>query len=89
MTSTDSRRVDVEFDVYREVSVKNVERLKRLSTSDGVYYQNISCLYDEVKLHSHKPEIANRGAMEDRSIQRQARQPHNIHDNRRSLSAGE
>ena len=41
VTSTGSRRVDVVFDVYREVSIKNVERLKRVSMSDGVHYKNI------------------------------------------------
>ena len=29
------------FDVYREVSIKNVERLKRMSSSDGVQYKKI------------------------------------------------
>ena len=40
VTSTCGRRVDVVFDVYREVSIKNVERLKRVSASDGVHYKN-------------------------------------------------
>ena len=38
-TSTVSRRVDVAFDVYREVSIENVERLKRMSSSGGVQYK--------------------------------------------------
>ena len=29
------------FDVYCEVSIKNVERLKRMSSSDGVQYKKI------------------------------------------------
>ena len=45
VTSTGSRRVDVVFDVYREVSIKNVERLKRASTSDGLQYKNILPAY--------------------------------------------
>ena len=28
-------------DVYREVPIKNVERFKRVSTSDGEQYKNI------------------------------------------------
>ena len=41
VTSTVSRRVDVVLDVYREVSIKNVERLKRMSSSDDVQYKKI------------------------------------------------
>ena len=45
VTSTGSRCVDVVLDVYREVSIKNVERSKRVSTSDGVQYKNILPAY--------------------------------------------
>ena len=45
VTSTGSNRVDVVFDVYREVSIKNVERLKRVSSSDGVKCKNILPAY--------------------------------------------
>ena len=40
VTSIGSRHVDVVFNVYREVSIKNVERLKIVSTSDVVQYNN-------------------------------------------------
>ena len=40
VTSTGSKCVDVVLDVYREVSIKNVERLKRMSASDGAHYKN-------------------------------------------------
>ena len=43
--STGSRRVEVVFNVYREVSINNVERSKRVSTSDGVHYKNIFPAY--------------------------------------------
>ena len=45
VAGTGSRRVDVVFDVHREVSIKTVERLKRESTSDGVRYKNILPAY--------------------------------------------
>lgn len=45
VTRTGSRRVDVVFDMYHEVLIKNVERLKRVSTSDGVPYKNILPAY--------------------------------------------
>ena len=35
----------VSSNVYRRVSIKNVERLKRVSTSDGVRYKNILPAY--------------------------------------------
>ena len=63
VTSTGSRRVDVVFDVYREVSIKNVERLKRVSTSDGVQYKNILPAYTVkswnklLSVTANKPEI--------------------------------
>ena len=61
--STGSRRVDVVFDVYREVSINNVERLKRVSTSDGVHYKNILPAYTVkswsklLSVTANKPEI--------------------------------
>jgi len=61
--STGSKRVDVVFDVYREVSIKNVERSKRVSTSDGVQYKNILPAYTVkswnklLSVTSNKPEI--------------------------------
>ena len=39
VTSTSGRHADVVFNVYREVSIKNVERLKIVSTSDVVQYK--------------------------------------------------
>ena len=41
VTSTVSRHVDVVFDMYRVVSIKNVKRLKIMSSSDGVQYRKI------------------------------------------------
>jgi len=63
VTSTGSRRVDVVLDVYHEVSIKNVERLKRVSTSDGVQYKNILPAYTVkswnklLSVTANKPEI--------------------------------
>jgi len=63
VTSTGSRRVDVVFDVYRDVSIKNVERFKRVSTSDGVHYKNILPAYTVkswnklLSVTANKPEI--------------------------------
>ena len=63
LTSTGSRCVDVVFDVYREVSIKNVERLKIVSTSDGVQYKNILPAYTVkswnklLSVTANKPEI--------------------------------
>ena len=45
VTSTCSMCVDVVFDMYREVLIKNVERMRRVSTSDGVQYKNILPAY--------------------------------------------
>ncbi len=45
VASTGSKRVDVVFDVYRNVSIKNAERLKRLSASDALHYKNILPAY--------------------------------------------
>ena len=51
------------FDVYREVSIKNVERLKRVSTFDGVHYKNILSAYTVkswnklLSITANKPEI--------------------------------
>ena len=45
VTSTCSMRVDVVFDMYRQVSIKNVERMKRVSASDAVQYKNILSAY--------------------------------------------
>ena len=36
--STDSRSADIVADVYCKVSIKNIERLKRMSTSEPVQY---------------------------------------------------
>ena len=41
VTSNSSKRVDVVFDVYPDQSIKNAERAKRASGTDGVRYQNI------------------------------------------------
>lgn len=63
--STGSRHVDVVFDDYREVSIKNVERLKRvqMSTSDIVQHKNILPAYTVkswnklLSVTANKPEI--------------------------------
>ena len=63
VTSTGSSRVDVVLDVYREVLIKNVERLKRVSTSDSVHYMNILSAYTVkswnklLSVTANKPEI--------------------------------
>ena len=63
VTSTGSRRVDVVFDVYREISIKNIERLKRVTTSDGIQYKNILPAYTVkswnklLSVTANKPEI--------------------------------
>ena len=41
VTSSNSNRIDVVFDVYRDVSIKNAERSKRSSRQEGVRYKNI------------------------------------------------
>ena len=38
LMSTGSRSVDIVADVYCKVSIKNIERLKRMSTSEPVKY---------------------------------------------------
>ena len=46
VTSTEGKRVDVVFDVYRDVSIKNVERFKKVcKAADGVKYKNILAVY--------------------------------------------
>ena len=46
VTSTESKRVGVVFDVYRHVSIKNVERSKReCKAADGVKCKNILARY--------------------------------------------
>ena len=44
VTSNPSRRVDVVFDVYFDVSIKNAERAKRSSCPEGVKYKTYSWL---------------------------------------------
>lgn len=59
VTSTASRRVDVVFDVYHEVSIRNVKRLKRPLIPDGVQYKKIFHAYTSWNklLSGTKPEI--------------------------------
>ena len=63
VTSTCSMRIDVLFDMYHEVSIKNVERIKRVTTSDGVQYKNILPAYTVkscnklLSVTANKPEI--------------------------------
>ena len=45
VTSNPSRRIDVVFDVYFDVSIKNAERAKRSSCPEGVKYKNILLAY--------------------------------------------
>ena len=46
LTSTESKHVGVVFDMYREVSIKNVERSKReCKAADGVKCKNILARY--------------------------------------------
>ena len=60
---TGGRRVDEVFHVHGEVSIKTVERLKRVSTSDGVHYKNILPAYTVkswnklLSVTANKPEI--------------------------------
>lgn len=61
VTSTASRCVDVVFDVYHEVSIRNVKRLKRPFIPDGVQYKKIFHAYTVKSwnklLSGTKPEI--------------------------------
>ena len=41
VTSNNSKRIDVVFDVYQDISVKNAERAKKSSESEVVRYKNI------------------------------------------------
>ena len=41
LKSSPSKRIDVVFDVYKDISIKNVERSKRATGPDGVTNQNI------------------------------------------------
>lgn len=43
--STGSKHVDVVFNVYCDVSIKNVKRFKMVFTSDGKQYKNILPAY--------------------------------------------
>ena len=46
VTSTNSKRIDVVFDIYKQISIKNVERSKRAASgSDGIKYKNILPAY--------------------------------------------
>ena len=45
VSRTGSRRVDVVFDVQREVLIKNDKRLKVMSTSDSVPYKTLLPVY--------------------------------------------
>lgn len=45
VTNTCSMRIDVLFNMYHQVSIKNVERIKRVSTSNGVQHKNILPAY--------------------------------------------
>ena len=45
VTSNPSRRVDVVFDVYFDVSIRNAERAKRSSCSEGAKCKNILQAY--------------------------------------------
>ena len=45
VTSNASKRVDVVFDVYFDVSIENAERAKRSSCPEGVKYENILPAY--------------------------------------------
>ena len=61
VTGTASRRIDVVFDLYREVSIKNLERLKRVCTFDSLHCKNIRPAYmmkiTELGVTANKPEI--------------------------------
>ena len=93
LTSTDSRHVNVVFDVYRRISIKNVERLKGVYVGRCTLQEHTSCLHSEVMEQAaqcHHKQARDcqfsRVIMEDRSIQRQARQPHHVRNNRRSVT---
>ena len=82
VTSTCSMRID--FDMYREVSIKNVERMKRVSTSDGVQYKNIRPAYTVkswnklLSVTANKPEIVKF---------LEVRQPYHVYNHRRTVLA--
>ena len=66
VTSCPSRQlVDVVFDVYFDVSIKNAERCKRSSTPEGVRYKNILPGYPIkswkkiLSIQSNKTEVVN------------------------------
>ena len=40
-SNNNSKHIDVVFDVYKDISIKNAERAKRSSGSEGVSYKNI------------------------------------------------
>ena len=58
VTSNCSKRIDVVFDVYHEQSIKNVEKSKRASGSEGIMYKNILLGY-KVKSWSKLLSIAS------------------------------
>ena len=41
VTNNTSRRIDVVFDTYPDISIKNAERSKRIARSESVRYKNI------------------------------------------------
>ena len=46
VTSTNSKRIDVVFDIYKQISILNVERSKQAASgSDGIIYKNILPAY--------------------------------------------
>jgi hypothetical protein len=93
--SMGSKRVDVVFDVYREVSIKNAERSKRRSTSDTLQYKNILPAYAVkswnkflgVSANKNRNREISRIAVEVRAVQKQAWQPNLVRHNPRSVLA--
>ena len=62
-TSNNRKCIDVVFDVYQEIRIKNAERVKRSSGSEGVSYKNIMLGYQIQKwnkfltISSNKSEL--------------------------------
>ncbi|CAB3994853.1 Hypothetical predicted protein [Paramuricea clavata] len=45
LTSNSSKRIDIVFDIYKDISIKNAERSKRATGPVGITYKNILPVY--------------------------------------------
>ena len=41
LTSNSTKRIDIVFDIYKDISIKNAERSERATGPKGITYQNI------------------------------------------------